>query len=111
MRIPDDVLYDFLTEVARKRRKITYGELGKKFGIPPPFRPLNHALGRVSRAAHKDGRPMLSAVAVNQETEKPGSGFYELAWELGKDLTDADAFYKSELEQVYETDWPESYPY
>jgi len=111
MRIPDDVLYDFLTEVARKRRKIAYGELGEKFGILPPFRALNHALGRVSRAAHKDGRPMLSAVAVNRDTEKPGSGFYELAWELGKDLTDADAFYKSELEQVYETDWPESYPY
>ncbi len=54
---------------------------------------------------------MLSAVAVNQETKKPGIGFYELAWDLGKDLTDENAFYKSELKQVYETDWPESYPY
>ena len=111
MTIPDEILYDFLTAAARERRKITYGHLGKEFGIPAPFWPLNHALGRISRAAHQAGQPMLSAVVVNRDTDEPGSGFYQLAWELDKDLTDAKAFYESELEQVYATDWPASYPY
>ena len=50
---------------------------------------------------------MLSAVVVNQDTRKPGTGFYELAWELGKDLSDEAAFWESEIEKVYETNWPD----
>ena len=107
MRIPDEILYSILIGVARKRERIPYGKLGEEFGVGPPFRTLINALGRVSRAAHGKGLPMLSAVVVNQETNRPGSGFYELAWELGKDLSDEVAFWESEVEKVYETDWPD----
>ena len=107
MRIPDDVLYDILIGVARQRGRITYGRLGNEFGVAPPFRTLIHALDRVSRAAHAAGRPMLSAVVVNRETGRPGSGFYLLAWDLGKTVSDEVDFWESEREKVYETDWPD----
>ena len=50
---------------------------------------------------------MLSAVVVNRETERPGSGFYLLAWDLGKTVSDEVDFWQSEREKVYETDWPD----
>jgi hypothetical protein len=59
---------------------------------------------------HAAGKPMLSALVVNQDTKIPGPGFFELAVALGKlpaGASDQDkkAFWQKELEAVYSADW------
>jgi len=40
-------------------------------------------LDEINRYEHREGRPLLSAVVVVQEDNKPGEGFFKLARELG----------------------------
>ena len=66
---------------------------------------LGHLLGEISEDEVNNGRPMLSAVAVNTQGI-PGPGFYALARDLGKEFDDSREgrlkFWKSELGIVYE---------
>jgi hypothetical protein len=79
--------------------------------------PGNHAakeagqmLGEISEQMHIAGKPMLSALVVNQDLGIPGRGFFELAVLLGRlpaDASDHDkkAFWKKELAAIYATKW------
>lgn len=64
----------------------------------PPFRGLNEALGHVSMYEAERGRPMLTAIVVNEETGHPGSGFARLGRHLGFDVDDEDGFWRAELD-------------
>lgn len=66
----------------------------------PPFRGLNEALGHVSMYEVEHGRPMLSAIVVNEDTGRPGSGFAKLARHLGFMVEEEDTFWRTELEAV-----------
>jgi hypothetical protein len=66
----------------------------------PPFRGLNEALGHVSMYEVEHGRPMLSALVVNQDTRKPGDGFGKLARHLGLVVDYDDEFWLAEVDQV-----------
>jgi hypothetical protein len=66
----------------------------------PPFRGLNEALGHVSMYEVEHGRPMLSAVVVNEDTGHPGSGFAKLARHVGLSVEDEDTFWRAELAVV-----------
>ena len=68
---------------------------------------LGQVLGEISEDEHISGRPMLSAVAVNENGE-PGEGFYTLANSLGllpdnANDNDKTAFWQNELKKVYKT--------
>jgi hypothetical protein len=63
----------------------------------PPFRGLNEALGHISMYEVEHGRPMLSAIVVNEETGYPGNGFARLGSHLGFNVEDDKAFWRSEL--------------
>lgn len=92
---------DKLIEVARNRGLTTYGELEPIAELPAvSIGPL--VLDGISRAEAREGRPMLSAVVVNQDTGRPGDGFYRLAAEIGRAaIPDPDAFWIEELEALY----------
>jgi hypothetical protein len=45
----------------------------------PPFRGLNDALGHVSQYEYEPNRPLLSALVVTAETDRPGAGFSQFA--------------------------------
>lgn len=60
-------------------------------------------LGEISSHEHRQGRPMLSAVVISIEGNKPGVGFFGLAGDLGLyDGHDDDKFWFEELNRVWE---------
>jgi hypothetical protein len=92
---------------------ITYAELTATPLGHIAFRPDDPALGRllgeVSAAEDAYGRGMLSAVVVRKQGSGaglPGAGFFVLARRLGRDVGDApadrQAFWRAELERVFE---------
>lgn len=62
-----------------------------------------HMLGEISRRENENGRPLLSAVVVLQDTFRPGKGFFTLARELGLHSGDDEAFFSEELKRVWDT--------
>ncbi|SOE53614.1 hypothetical protein SAMN05446589_0560 [Streptomyces sp. OV198] len=74
---------------------------GRNSGMTrPPFRTMFPALGHVSMYEVEHGRPMLSALVVNQDTGTAGPGFAELARHLQFEVKDDEAFWRRELEEV-----------
>lgn len=97
-----------LITAARRKGTVFYMEVGRILGITEPGnhlqRQVGQVLGEISEDEVAQERPMLSAVAVNQRG-KPGPGFYDLAWKLGK-LGDPsqrghENFWQEELRRVY----------
>ena len=69
-----------------------------------------HLLGEISERMHREGKPMLSAIVINQQDGLPGSGFFELAIHLGKlphgaTRQEKEAFWEEELRAIYSTTW------
>lgn len=99
-----------LTITDAEEHCISYKQLGRRVdpnGVwhypmtRPPFRGLNEALGHVSKYEAAHGRPLLSALVVNDITRKPGDGFAKMATtDLGRDATDPDEFWREELARV-----------
>ena len=101
--------FNELISAARYRGTVTYQEIAQLVGLPLKGSymgsMIGHLLGEISEDEVNNGRPMLSAVAVNVQGV-PGPGFYALARELGKEFDDSKeaklAFWSSELSNVYE---------
>lgn len=63
--------------------RIEYGELSKiieqKYGVYlNPHTIIPNIIGFISELCYDLELPLLSAVVVNKETQKPGSGFYDV---------------------------------
>jgi len=92
---------------------IGYAVVFKIMGLRPGDHAAKEAgqlLGEISDQMHRQGKPMLSALVINQQEKMPGKGFFELAISLGKlrfGASDSEkkAFWKSELTEVYSTTW------
>jgi hypothetical protein len=101
------LVYCELITAAKYRGTVKYQELAKLIGIPLSGNymqsKLGKILGEISEYEVEQGRPMLSAIAVNVN-ELAGTGFYVLARELGK-LQDQsqEEFWEDEKKSVYET--------
>lgn len=102
--------YCELITAAQRRETVTYQEIASIAGLPPSGnymgKEVGYLLGEISDDEHANGRPMLSAIAVNTQG-KPGSGFFALARDLGK-LQDAtpegeQQFWEKEKAAVYAT--------
>ncbi len=108
------VVYNLLVDVARRKAApIGYNKIFQIMKLKPGNYAAGEAgrlLGDVSKHACHSGRPMLSALVVNQEDKMPGKGFFNLAVELGKlpiGASDQEkkAFWKAELARVYASEW------
>ncbi|MBM3188789.1 MAG: hypothetical protein FJZ90_08725 [Chloroflexi bacterium] len=103
-------VYCELIQAARYRGTVTYQEIAQMLGLPPKGSymgaRIGQILGEISEDEVRNGRPMLSALAVNV-SGAPGPGFYALARELGRlDTEDKEAerrFWEQERQAVYET--------
>jgi hypothetical protein len=103
------VLAELIT-AARFKGKVTYQEIAKLIGFPLEGNFMGaetgHLLGEISQDEVGLGRPMLSAIAVNNAGH-PGSGFFELARFLGKLSTEVRdqelRFWENEVQSVYRT--------
>lgn len=95
---------------ARSGKSITYSQLVDQITVRKfvdqitvrkflPYDPaLSQLLTEISRREDKEGRGLLSAVVVHQDAEGlPGDGFFELAAELGRDVSDRRACWEKEF--------------
>ncbi len=89
---------------------VYYQQIAQLTGLPLSGnymgRELGQLLGEISEDEFLQGRPMLSALAVSSQG-KPSEGFYELARQLGKLKSEAEAdepaFRENECKALYET--------
>ncbi len=93
---------------------LTYTDLGRRAAkhtrwsftypmIEKPFRGLGKALGKISTYEHSLGRPLITALVVQQQSGRPGEGFAQLARSLGRLTTDdEESFWLVEVESVRE---------
>lgn len=83
----------YLIERARLKRSTSYTELNATlkertglacfdFARAEDRATMGHLLGRVSRDAVSEGKPMLSSIVIYLNENDAGSGFYKLAEEL-----------------------------
>ncbi len=99
---------DMLIKVAWHNNTISYSEVGKVVGLdmanPGERSKLANALDEINREEHERGRPLLSAVVVQKESGHPGTGFFDLARELGKQKPDENnqVFFANELQRVFD---------
>jgi len=95
-----------LQMVAAERAMIAYSDLSnrmKSIRIEPFSPAMGHMHGEISAQEDAAGRGMLSVIVVHKTGDmEPGSGFYELAATLGKDVSDKVRFWVSELHRVHD---------
>lgn len=61
-----------LEKLARRRELVSYRELGV------PRNVIGHTLAAIAEEEHAAGRPILSAIAVQKGSKRPGKGFWML---------------------------------
>ena len=103
------LVYCKLLNAARKKESVPYEEIGQIMGLEAQVgmaKEIGRLLGEINEDEHNNGRPMLSAVAVELTTRMPGEGFFQFAKELSKfdGETDEDKreFWRDEIQRVYE---------
>jgi len=88
-----DALRDRLLDVARRGETITYDELRADLGLEGDLVPVLRAL---SESEDDAGRGLLTAVVVRADTGRPGAGWFRLAAERGRDVSDEDVAWHAE---------------
>ncbi len=86
---------------ARMRETITYTRLRRMIALPSN-RPAVEAalLDVISSDTNTAGRGLVTVIVIGDD-DRPGHGWYELAESLGRDVSDRDALFHSELETVF----------
>jgi hypothetical protein len=87
---------------------MTYGDLVRELlmvDLEAHDPRLNELLRQVSADEVAEGRGMLTAMVVLHDSQRPGSGFFVLARDLGRDVRDPDACWVAELNRLAEV-WP-----
>ena len=104
-----DLLRPVLEDRARTGRTITYGDLARLAGVPPPhtIHKTGEALETLMAADAATGRPFLSAVAISKARGGlPAPGFFQTAAALGRYFgadrgSQAATYHALELEKVW----------
>lgn len=102
-------VYAVLVQAAERRGLVTYQEIAQIMGLPLRGSYMGSEVGNMIGVISENevgyGRPMLSAIVVGVNN-KPGSGFFTWARELGRlksdDPADEMPFWESEKQAVYE---------
>lgn len=80
---------DYLIKFAKVKRPVPYSQIAKdcglnlNLGLPSDRKKLSEILGEVSAFGHQNNRPLLSPVAMYQNLEDQGGGFYAVCEQLG----------------------------
>ena len=96
---------DAMIECARNQGTLSYTELVSKVSsiqLEPHDVRLDRLLEFVARDEESAGRGILTVVVVHKTGDMlPGSGFFELAEQLGRDTLDRIACWIAELKRVH----------
>ncbi len=94
-----------LIEHSKTRNTVTYTDLvNEAIGGKSVLQPIELAslLREISTEENFLGRGMLSAVVVHSKgNQMPGSGFFRLANDLGRETTNKRKFWLKEIAKVY----------
>lgn len=100
-----------LLDAARTQTTVSYTDIIHAAGLTLSGDALSGALGRLfydivqAELAQNPDAPMLSAIALPKDGNRPSKGFFDLARELGRLGStlpkDEDAFWVSEMNKVY----------
>lgn len=103
------LVYCKLLNAARKKESVPYEEIGQIMDLDAQAgmaKEIGRLLGEINEDEHNNGRPLLSAVAVEPATRMPGDGFFQFAKELkkfdGETEEDKREFWREEIQRVYE---------
>lgn len=99
---------DFLTSCARRRATTTYSELCAVVDAIH-LRPYSFAivafLNEICTEEDAAHGVMMASLVVRKDSGVPGDGYFRHADRLGRDISDREAFWRSEVEKVYDV-WP-----
>ena len=94
-----------MIECARNEKTLSYTQLVSKISsiqLEPHDVRLDRLLESVARGEDLAGRGILTVVVVHKTGDmRPGLGFFEIAEQLGRDVSDRDACWIAELNNVY----------
>jgi hypothetical protein len=97
--------WTILARIAKTKGKpIFYSELNRKISaisFQPDGHDFHNMLGQLSEESDQDGKGLISALVVHKEDERPGNGFFTLAKELGRDVSDREKCWIAEVDRVY----------
>jgi hypothetical protein len=88
---------------ARRGLPISYSDLTKhipSIGFDPHDYAFHHLLGEISIEENAAGRGMLSVLVVHKDDGMPGPGFFDLAKDLGRDVTEKERCWSDETALV-----------
>jgi hypothetical protein len=89
-RVPGFIAY---SDLAREIRSAMFAAHDQR---------LFHLIGEISTDENAAGRGMLSVIVVHKNGDRePGSGFFELAKELGRDTSDRLRLWTDEFKKVH----------
>jgi hypothetical protein len=92
-----------IIEQGRQGSSIFYSDLTRRIrsiGFGPHDAILHHLLGQISTEEDQAGRGMLSVLVVRKEDGMPGQGFFDLAKDLGRDVTEKERCWSDETRLV-----------
>lgn len=95
---------ELLQARARERSTITYGELCREVtavGLKPRSWAIMGFLNEICTEADARYGIMLASLVVRQATGLPGNGYFRNAARLGRDVSDPEAYWRSEVERIY----------
>lgn len=93
-----------LSKIAKMQEVIEYGQLTREIHsirFDPQGDDFRHFLGQLSWETDAAGRGMVTAIVVHKHDQRPGKGFFALAAELGRDISDPDKCWSQEVERVF----------
>ena len=100
-------IYEKIKRVAKKGEYVNYGDIAPLVGLdmemPGDRIRIGAILDCINRVEHRAGRPLLSAVVILKDENKPGMGFFDLAKELRRQSSNEDdlLFWIEELIRVH----------
>ena len=92
--------WEILVARAREGRTISYGEMATAMVLSPQSSQFTEALNELSRAEEEAGRGLLGVLVVRKRQGTPGTAFFNLARELGRQFENEKLFYLEESERV-----------
>ena len=100
-----DEARSIMVERAKVRGMISYSELVdgiSEIRLEAHDPRLFNLLAEISTEEDSEGRGMLTALVVHKQGDmEPGTGFYDLAERLGRDVGDIDECWINELHKVH----------
>ncbi|MBN1193269.1 MAG: hypothetical protein JXA36_06240 [Coriobacteriia bacterium] len=99
-----------LEERARVRGTLTYAELCREVtavDLKPRSWAIMGFLNEICTEADAVHGIMLASLVVRADTGMPGEGYFRNAARLGRDVSDPEGYWRSEVERIYDVFAPE----